>query len=191
MSRGSRLMNRSAPLLAKSSRGSSPVAAIHSTLRAVAEKVRRDLLAPPGNRLASATFRKHVAVHGTSNCFSFRRRHRSRSDGRSQKVIAFFKAAALPGSKPRRASSAAAPMTRTASDQRRPTWRSPKPPTPCCSARSADRNGTACPMRAAGSRPAAAAQGTGLYANLRPAICYPALADASSLKREIVEGLDI
>jgi 3-isopropylmalate dehydrogenase len=31
----------------------------------------------------------------------------------------------------------------------------------------------------------------GLYANLRPAICYPALASASSLKREIVEGLDI
>jgi 3-isopropylmalate dehydrogenase len=31
----------------------------------------------------------------------------------------------------------------------------------------------------------------GLYGNLRPAICYPALADASSLKREIVEGLDI
>jgi len=30
-----------------------------------------------------------------------------------------------------------------------------------------------------------------LYANLRPAQCYPALADASSLKREIVEGLDI
>ncbi|WP_292534030.1 3-isopropylmalate dehydrogenase [Methylocystis sp.] len=31
----------------------------------------------------------------------------------------------------------------------------------------------------------------GLFANLRPAICYPALADASSLKREIVDGLDI
>jgi 3-isopropylmalate dehydrogenase len=30
-----------------------------------------------------------------------------------------------------------------------------------------------------------------LYANLRPAICYPALAEASSLKREVVEGLDI
>jgi 3-isopropylmalate dehydrogenase len=30
-----------------------------------------------------------------------------------------------------------------------------------------------------------------LFANLRPAICYPALADASSLKREIVEGLDL
>lgn len=31
----------------------------------------------------------------------------------------------------------------------------------------------------------------GLFANLRPAICYPALADGSSLKREVVEGLDI
>jgi 3-isopropylmalate dehydrogenase len=30
-----------------------------------------------------------------------------------------------------------------------------------------------------------------LFANLRPAICYPALADSSSLKKEIVEGLDI
>jgi 3-isopropylmalate dehydrogenase len=30
-----------------------------------------------------------------------------------------------------------------------------------------------------------------LFANLRPAICYPALADSSSLKREAVEGLDI
>lgn len=31
----------------------------------------------------------------------------------------------------------------------------------------------------------------GLFANLRPAICYAALADASSLKRELVDGLDI
>jgi 3-isopropylmalate dehydrogenase len=30
-----------------------------------------------------------------------------------------------------------------------------------------------------------------LYANLRPAICYPALVESSSLKREVVEGLDI
>ena len=30
-----------------------------------------------------------------------------------------------------------------------------------------------------------------LFANLRPAICYPALAEASSLRREHVEGLDI
>jgi 3-isopropylmalate dehydrogenase len=31
----------------------------------------------------------------------------------------------------------------------------------------------------------------GLFANLRPAICYPALAESSSLKRELVDGLDI
>jgi len=31
----------------------------------------------------------------------------------------------------------------------------------------------------------------GLFANIRPAICYPALADSSSLKREVVYGLDI
>src|SRR6266699_3116610 len=31
----------------------------------------------------------------------------------------------------------------------------------------------------------------GLFANIRPAICYPALADSSSLKREVVHGLDI
>ncbi len=30
-----------------------------------------------------------------------------------------------------------------------------------------------------------------LFANLRPAICYPALADSSSLRKEVVEGLDI
>src|SRR5690349_17044413 len=31
----------------------------------------------------------------------------------------------------------------------------------------------------------------GLFANIRPAICYPALAESSSLKREVVDGLDI
>ncbi len=31
----------------------------------------------------------------------------------------------------------------------------------------------------------------GLFANLRPAMVFPALADASSLKRDLVEGLDI
>ena len=31
----------------------------------------------------------------------------------------------------------------------------------------------------------------GLFANIRPAVTYPALVDASSLKRELVEGLDI
>lgn len=33
--------------------------------------------------------------------------------------------------------------------------------------------------------------GMGVFANLRPAICFPALAGASSLKRDLVEGLDI
>ena len=33
--------------------------------------------------------------------------------------------------------------------------------------------------------------GMGVFANLRPAICFPALADASTLKREVIEGLDI
>src|SRR5262249_33443699 len=31
----------------------------------------------------------------------------------------------------------------------------------------------------------------GLSANTRPALCYPALAESSSLKREVVDGLDI
>jgi 3-isopropylmalate dehydrogenase len=30
-----------------------------------------------------------------------------------------------------------------------------------------------------------------LFGNIRPAICYPALAESSSLKREVVDGLDI
>ena len=44
-----------------------------------------------------------------------------------------------------------------------------------------------------GPKPAccACARISALFANLRPAVCYPALADASSLKREVVEGLDI
>ncbi|MEQ3745448.1 MAG: 3-isopropylmalate dehydrogenase [Henriciella sp.] len=34
-------------------------------------------------------------------------------------------------------------------------------------------------------------KGMDVFANLRPAFCFPALVDASSLKREIIEGLDI
>ena len=34
-------------------------------------------------------------------------------------------------------------------------------------------------------------KGMDVFANLRPAFCFPALVEASSLKREIVEGLDI
>jgi 3-isopropylmalate dehydrogenase len=33
--------------------------------------------------------------------------------------------------------------------------------------------------------------GMGVFANLRPALCFQPLADASSLKRELVEGLDL
>jgi isocitrate/isopropylmalate dehydrogenase len=33
--------------------------------------------------------------------------------------------------------------------------------------------------------------GLGTFANLRPAVVLPHLADASSLKREVVEGVDI
>jgi 3-isopropylmalate dehydrogenase len=33
--------------------------------------------------------------------------------------------------------------------------------------------------------------GMEVFANLRPAVCFPALADASTLKREVVEGLDL
>ncbi len=34
-------------------------------------------------------------------------------------------------------------------------------------------------------------KGLDVFANLRPAFCFPALVDASSLKREIIDGLDI
>ena len=71
-------------------------------------------------------------------------------------------------------------------------WRRRLPPTRCSSARSAGRNGTTVPYE---QRPEAALlrlrKELGVFANLRPAIVYPALADASSLKRELVEGLDI
>jgi 3-isopropylmalate dehydrogenase len=48
------------------------------------------------------------------------------------------------------------------------------------------------PARAASrARPAGHPQGAGLFANLRPAILYPELANASTLKPEVVAGLDI
>ena len=52
--------------------------------------------------------------------------------------------------------------------------------------------GQACPTTCAPRRGCSGCARTSqLFANLRPAIVYPALADASSLKRELVEGLDI
>ena len=44
---------------------------------------------------------------------------------------------------------------------------------------------------AAGARVARHPRGLGLYANLRPAKLYSNLVDASTLKREVVEGIDI
>ena len=63
---------------------------------------------------------------------------------------------------------------------------------PSSSARSAGRSGTRWPTTS-GPRPACCKlrKELDLFANLRPAICYPALAEASSLRREYVEGLDI
>ena len=65
-------------------------------------------------------------------------------------------------------------------------------PTPCCSAPSAARSGTRCPTRCAPRRACCACARTWACSPTcarRSAI--PALADASSLKREVVEGLDI
>ena len=66
------------------------------------------------------------------------------------------------------------------------------PPMPSCSARSAGPKWDGVPYD---QRPEAGLlrlrKDLELFANLRPAICYPALADASSLKRDRVDGLDI
>ena len=63
---------------------------------------------------------------------------------------------------------------------------------PCCSARSADRNGIALPFDKKPERGLLRLRkDLELFANLRPALCFDALKDASSLKPEIVAGLDI
>ena len=65
-------------------------------------------------------------------------------------------------------------------------------PARCCSAPSAVRSGTRC---RSSTRPE---QGLlrirkelGLFANLRPATVFPALADASTLRPEVVDGIDL
>ncbi len=83
-------------------------------------------------------------------------------------------------------------MTRSARLSR--TRRSPRrrPQTPCCSARSAGPNGTRCRSTKKPERGLLRLRkDLGLFANLRPALCFDALKDASSLKPEIVAGLDI
>ena len=72
---------------------------------------------------------------------------------------------------------------------RRRRWRSPRTPTRSCSARSAARSTT---RSSAAMRPEQAILGLrkelGLFANLRPATLFPELADASTLKPEVVVG---
>ena len=75
---------------------------------------------------------------------------------------------------------------------RRRRWRRPRPSAPSCSAPSAGRKWDTLPFAAKPERGLLALRKElDLFANLRPAIVFPALADASSLKRELVEGLDI
>ena len=78
------------------------------------------------------------------------------------------------------------PLTERRSRRR---WR----PTPCCSAPSAARSWDKLPFHhQARAGPAAAAQGAWACSPTCARRCAsPALADASSLKRELVEGLDI
>ncbi len=109
-----------------------------------------------------------------------------------EKVIGALAETVWPPSRPSATSSAARPSTPMASRSRTTPWRG---------ADAAD----AILLGAVGGpkwanvpyeiRPEAGLlrlrKDLGLFANLRPAICYPALADASALKRELVEGLDI
>ena len=71
-------------------------------------------------------------------------------------------------------------------------WPGPRPPTRCCSARSAGRKYDALDFALKPERGLLRLRKElDLFANLRPAQCFDALADFSSLKRELVEGLDI
>ena len=71
-------------------------------------------------------------------------------------------------------------------------WRPAEPATRCCWARSAARSGA---IRRAAVRPEqgllALRGGLGLFANLRPVKVYPALVGASTLKPEVVAGVDM
>ena len=73
---------------------------------------------------------------------------------------------------------------------RRSSWRGA--PTRSCSAPSAARATTRCRARCDPSRASSRIRkALGLFANLRPAILYPELAGASTLKPEVVAGLDL
>ena len=62
----------------------------------------------------------------------------------------------------------------------------------CCSVPSAARSGTRCPStRGPEKGLLRIRKELGLFANLRPAAVFPALADASTLRPEIVDGTDL
>ena len=110
------------------------------------------------------------------------------------RVIAWVNAReAQPRSRPRPTSSAAAPTMRMGRRSRTRPWRR-RICRRCGDARRRRRPqlGRRC-LTTSVRRPAFCAlrKDLELFANLRPAICYPALAGASWLKRDRVDGLDI
>ena len=71
-------------------------------------------------------------------------------------------------------------------------WRLRSAPMPSCSARPACLATRPSPTRCGRARACCGcAKHLGLFANFRPAFLFPELVDASTLKREVVEGLDI
>ena len=122
-----------------------------------------------------------------------RRRHRSRGDGRGAQGHRLVRRATAASPSPsRRTWSAAAPTTPTAPRSPTRPWPAPRPRTPFSSARSAARSTTTLDFALKPERGLLRLRKEmDLYANLRPAQCFDALADFSSLKREVVAGLDI
>ena len=64
-------------------------------------------------------------------------------------------------------------------------------PMPCCWAPWAARNTILCPANSSRGRYSGAAQGAGVFANLRPAIAYEAVADCSPIRAEVLRGANI
>ena len=88
--------------------------------------------------------------------------------------------------------SAASPIETTGRPDPDETIAKAKPPMPCCSARWAVRKWDGLPFERSRERGLLRLRkDLELFANLRPALCFDALKDASTLKPEIVSGLDI
>ena len=109
-----------------------------------------------------------------------------------KRLIDWLNAQASRNSRPSRGWSAAPPMTRTRSRSAKAPWRMAQAADAVIFGAVGGPKWDSVPYEV---RPEAGLlrlrKDLGLFANLRPAVCYPALAEASSLKREVVEGLDI